>query len=113
MADVLSNIGAVALAAGDYVAFLQATSPNNATWGSIDTSDIYAGGEFVFQNNGGNPALWTTSDWSSDWQGTNYDLAFEMVFDENNNNDVPVAPTLPLLVTGIVLMFGARRRQPG
>ncbi len=108
MADVFSSVGALALAAGDYVAFLQATSPGSAAWGSVDGSDAYAGGEFVFQNNGGNPAQWTTTNWESDWQGPDHDLAFEMVFDEDNNQ-VPVAPTLPLLVTGFALMFGARR----
>jgi len=40
-------------------------------WGSVDDSS-YAGGTFVFQNNGGDESQWTTSPWST----FGIDLAF-------------------------------------
>lgn len=41
-------------------------------WGAVDDG-AYANGTFVFQNNGGNSANWTTSPWS----GFGLDLAFD------------------------------------
>ena len=108
MESVSVNTGATGLGAGQYVAFLQATSNGAALWGSVSGSSVYDGGAFVFQNNGGNTGLWGTVNWDTNGQGAGSDLAFAL--------DYTVA-TVPL-PAGLVLLLGAlgslaalRRRQ--
>lgn len=110
MSDVSIDTGGVALGAGAYVAFLQATSNGPANWGSIAGFDAYAGGEFVFQNNGGDTAQWTTVVWRGDWLGPDYDLAFRLGFAEVA--PVPLAAALPLLGSGLLALglLGRRKR---
>lgn len=108
MRDVSIATGGFTLGAGSYVAFLQATSRGMTSWGSVAMSDAYSGGEFVFQNNGGDTSLWTTTDWRGDWQGANSDLAFRIDYEEIA--PIPVAPALPLLATGLAALVLLRRR---
>ncbi len=109
MSSISSSVGSLALAAGDYVAFFQATSNGAAMWGSNGSSDVYAGGEFVFQNNSGDTSEWTTSAWNTDWEGTDFDTAFELVFDRDSN-PIPAPATIALFALGLGAL-GLRRRQ--
>ncbi len=107
MQSVDTSLGALALSAGNYVAFYQASSDGSVDWGSV-LSDAYDGGRFVFQNNGGDTSQWTTSSWTVDWQGPGFDLAFELDFD---NAEIPVSAPTSLLFTGLALcgLFLGRR----
>lgn len=105
MSTVSIGTGGIDLGAGTFVAFLQATSNGGTRWGSVNGSDAYAGGEFVFQNNGGNTSQWTTSNWSGDWQGPDYDLAFAL-----DVSPIPLPAGLPLLV-GALGALGLVRRK--
>jgi hypothetical protein len=51
--------------------FEQCTASYVLNWGSVDDS-VYAGGTFVYQNNGGDEGQWTTSAWNT----FGIDLAF-------------------------------------
>ena len=63
--------GNVPLTTGQYVLFAstsedQAAAPNSACrWGAITNNNGVPGGQFVFINNGPNPAQWTTNTWSN------------------------------------------------
>ena len=66
---VTFNTGGISLPAGTYVLFAstsqdQTGAPNSACrWGAVPNS-AYAGGQFVYSNNGSNTA-WTSSPWST------------------------------------------------
>lgn len=92
------DLGNVALGIGQYVAFLQATSSGSAAWGSV-SADVYSGGAFVFQNNGGNEMSFGTSNWETNWQGSGSDLAFAMTFD--NIVPIPLPAALPLMLLAL------------
>jgi hypothetical protein len=101
---VTFSTGGLTLPAGTYVLFAstsrdQAGAPNSACrWGSVaDTA--YPGGNFVFLNNGANPALWTSGTWSA----ISYDLAMRV---NGLTNPVPAASTTSLLI-GFALLLGA------
>lgn len=109
MTTILTSAGNTLLGAGQFVAFLQATSTGSTAWGSVAGSDAYAGGAFVFQNNGGDQSQWGTVNWSTDWQGPGYDLAFAINYDDVAA--VPLPAGLPLLAAGIGGLFALRRRR--
>lgn len=79
---VTVSTGGVTLVAGSqYVTFLTTsmTSPQssaNYKWGSIGSDGVYAGGSFVYFNNGMNFSLLSSASWS--W--ISQDLAFLMTF---------------------------------
>jgi len=100
MTSVTTSAGNTLLGAGQYVAFLEAASSGSANWGSVGYTDSYAGGAFVFQNNGGDVSQYGTSDWSTDWQGAGSDLAFAI------NTDAAQPPAVPL-PAGVSLLGGA------
>lgn len=100
------NTGSLALGSGMYVAFLQASSGGAASWGST-TNDVYAGGSFVFQNNGGDSSQWGSSGWTTGWS-TAADVSFAV---NGVPAAVPVAPALPLLASGIGALAVLRRRR--
>jgi hypothetical protein len=76
MSSVVIDTGGVQLpSAGQYVAFLQATSNGPATWGTA--GDSYAGNSYVYQNNGGNTASWASSGWAV---SSATDMAFALAF---------------------------------
>lgn len=109
MQTVTVDLGDVAVGAGQYVAFLQATSPGLALWGSV-FGDVYAGGGFVFQNNGGDETQFGTVNWQLNWQGPGYDLAFALTYDEVAPIPVPAALPLMLLALGGLGLVARRRR---
>ena len=45
---------------------------------ALDLADVYSGGEFVYQNNGGDESQWTSTAWSN--FGTGWDTAFKATF---------------------------------
>ncbi|MFN4128200.1 MAG: VPLPA-CTERM sorting domain-containing protein, partial [Paracoccaceae bacterium] len=101
-------LGNVMLGAGQYVAFLQATSDGYTSWGSV-AADAYAGGAFVFQNNNGDESQFGQSAWTSNWQGAGSDLAFSMTFDENIST--VRLPAGGLLLIGALGGLAALRRR--
>jgi hypothetical protein len=119
---VTFNTGELALAPGTYVLFAstsqdQAGAPYSACrWGALPGNDrYYAGGHFVFLNNGPNPATWTTGNWSSIY----YDLAFRvdgLAAPAPSAVGVPAASTTSLLIgfvslIGVALFEVFRRRR--
>lgn len=66
-------------------------------WGAIN-SNVYSGGNFVYQNNGSNTTQWTTVPWSA-FPGS--DLAFRATFNDPSSVEVPEADTLLLFGGGI------------
>ncbi len=66
-----------------YVAFgsidkdFEACTTYSVGW-ALDLSDAYTGGDFVYQNNGGDESQWTSTPWSS--FGTGWDAAFTATF---------------------------------
>ena len=105
-AAVSSSLGDTLAAAGQYVAFFQATSTGSAQWRGTDSAGTYDGGEFVFQNNGGNVSQWTTVNWNA---FGSRDLAFEIVTD--SVAAVPLPASLPLLLAGFGGLAAMRRRK--
>jgi hypothetical protein len=99
---VTFNTGGVSLPAGTYVLFAstsqdQTGAPNSSCrWGSVGNNTAYAGGQFVFLNNGPNPGQWTTSTWSN----INQDLAFQVngLTTAPQATGVPAASTTSLLI---------------
>ena len=116
------DVGGVTLAPGTtYVAFLSSSGLFGAiplesattAWGQIQTvmTDPYSDGHFVFNNNGDDFALLSTSPWVSFDGG---DLAFELQFTGSAEPSVVPEPSTVLLMgTGLgILGLGlARRRQ--
>jgi hypothetical protein len=45
--------------------FAQCQNNYELGWGLVTSGDKYLGGGFVYQNNGGNPANWTTAPWNT------------------------------------------------
>jgi hypothetical protein len=118
---VTFNTGGITLAPGTYVLFAstsqdQTGAPSSSCrWGSVGDNTAYAGGLFVFLNNGPNAAQWTTSTWSSIAQ----DLAFQvdgLVSPRPTAVGAPAASTISLLLgfaalIGVGLFQASRRRQ--
>lgn len=96
---VTFNVGGITLTPGTYVLFAstsqdQTGAPSSACrWGSV-ANTAYAGGQFVFLNNGPNPAQWTSSAWST----IASDLAFQV------DGLVVAAPAVPTTSTTSLLI---------
>src|SRR5581483_411691 len=65
--------GGVALTAGEQIVIFASVSKDYGLgsgqvgcWGAT-ALDTYAGGEFVYINNGGDPSQWTTGSWTTDY----------------------------------------------
>ena len=73
------NTGSINLPAGQYVLFASTSQDTQTSvacrWGV--QSDIYAGGQFVFINNGTDTTQWTSTGWSN---FSGQDLAFQAIF---------------------------------
>lgn len=104
---VTVSLGNVLVAAGQYVAFFQATSNGFAEWGSAPNTS-YAGVDFVFQNNGGDGSQFGTTD----WENPGIDLAFAIRYDEAVA-PIPLPAGLPLLAAGLGMMGLVARRRKG
>lgn len=116
---VTFSTGGITLPAGTYVLFAstsqdQTGAPSSACrWGAVTNNTAYAGGQFVFLNNGPNPGQWTTSPWSAFSQ----DLAFQVDgLVPPQATSVPAASTTSLLIglvglTAVGLYQLTRSRQ--
>ena len=114
--QVTVSTGGVSLTGGSmYVAFLSASglAGSSTTQWEFGTGDTYAGGEFVFMNNGENTGAWTTGTWNTDHAGTNRDVRFEMQFSATQMSQVPEPATVALSATGLLALggIGALRRR--
>jgi hypothetical protein len=112
---VTFNVGDLSLVPGTYVLMAstsqdQTGAPSSACrWGSLQSNTLYAGGQFVFINNGPDPAAWTTVTWSS----IPRDLAFQV---DGVAVAVPAASTASLLICfagliAVALYYTARPRR--
>jgi len=96
----------------EYVLFFNVSNffdgfAEDVAWGQPQNQDLYAGGEFVFLNNGNNFGALTTSTWTTGWLGAGGDLAFEAVL-----SPVPEPASLALMGLGAAgLLVVQRRRQ--
>jgi hypothetical protein len=101
------DTGNLPLVSGEeYVAFLSASnffdgSAAQTEIGGMPQSDTYAGGKYVFQNNGSDTSFWTTQSWGS--LGGN-DVAFVANF------VVPEPASLVMLGLGLAAVGAQRRR---
>jgi len=106
--------GGLSLVPGDMYALFLSTSGLAGTgrimWEAA-TSNEYAGGNFVFMNNGENTGDWTTMAWSS---GFASDLHFEATF-ASASATVPEPSTWVMMITGLVALglVTLRRRRDG
>lgn len=101
--------GGIQLVAGQqYVAFTSASLFFDGLQGTAvaggNGSDGYAGGSFVYMNNGSDTSQWTTFGWST---GGGIDTAFEAVF---RSQAVPEPAALALFCLGLT-GFGLSRRK--
>jgi len=109
LATVTIN-AATTLAAGSYIAYLEATSSGFAEFGTVWGNDAYAGGEFLYQDTGGNVTARVATPWVGDVQGPNWDLAFALGT-ATQVAAVPIAPALPLLASALGALGIAQRRK--
>jgi hypothetical protein len=107
------NTGGLSLTTGSTYALFLSTSglagSGRIQWESA-TGDEYAGGHFIFLNNGENTSAWTTDGWSSQPS----DLHFEATF-AGVSTTVPEPSTWVMLVTGLLALgvVAMRRRRNG
>lgn len=105
------NTGGLTLTSGDmYTLFLSTsglTGTGRIQWEAA-TSNEYAGGSFMYLNNGEDQSQWTSTAWAV---GVVDDLHFNASFG-NANNVVPEPRTWLLLASGLVgLLFGPLRSK--
>jgi len=106
------NTGGVALTTGNsYAAFFSVSdlfdgSLGTSNWGIIYPADIYAGGQFVFYNNGNNFGLLTAGAWDTFGPA---DLAFQMSF--GDTQAVPEPATIALFAFGALGLARKRRAK--
>ena len=116
------DVGGLPLTSGStYVAFLSASghfasiplAAAMSSWGLVPTNavDHYDMGEFIFNNNGDDLSLLSTTQWSASFGGS--DLAFELSFEnEISPSAVPEPSTVLLTGTGLgILLLGMARRR--
>ena len=109
------NTGGIQLTAGQqYVAFFSASlffdgSAGGSVW-ELSISDVYAGGNFVFNNNGSNFNSLTTQAWGCGNNGCgSLDAWFRA--DLSDGNAVPEAPSWSLALAALAALGAARRRR--
>ena len=108
MGSYTADFGSVALGAGTYAVFFQATGGGaSSNWGRTLSDDAYAGGTFLFQNNGGDASQLNGGTLGF---GNFGDLAFEITYD-SIVAPVPLPATALLLALPLAgLGFAGRRR---
>lgn len=105
------NTGGLALTPGDTYVLFASSSQGNQTptlgggWGFIPRGSVYAGGAFVFINNGNDISKWTSSAWATNWEGTGNDLAFKADF-----SSVPEPSVRILLALALGALFVLTRQ---
>ncbi|MCB5185453.1 FxDxF family PEP-CTERM protein [Methylobacillus gramineus] len=83
---------------------IQSGTTETNRWGYLDDGASYAGGEFVFINNGNDRSQLTQDAWTTNWNG---DLVFSV-----NVVAVPEPSTYGLLLIGLGLVgYTSRRKQ--
>ena len=126
--EVVFNTGGLHLApAASYVLFASVSSfiPGHSGTGSFaqpQNQDIYAGGVFVWLNNGSDTGLWTSQNWIQNFLGVGADLTFKAVFSSNAPppTDPPPTPTpeppsalLACAFVGILSLRAKKKRNSG
>ena len=106
------NTGGLSLTTGSVYALFLSTS-GLAGSGRIQweaTGEEYAGGNFVFLNNGENTSAWTTDEWSVYASDLHFEANFAGV-----STTVPEPSTWLMLVTGLLALgvVAMRRRRDG
>jgi hypothetical protein len=108
--------GGLVLKSGQqYVLFASSSRQNtghsgSGTWAQPQSQDVYSGGGFVFLNNGNNPALWTSQNWTQNYLGPGSDLTFKAVFTDPPTNPEP--SSVALLAIGLAgLIMGEFHRR--
>ena len=114
MTQYTYNTGGVVLSAGSqYVIFasvsLNYVPTNGAGVFGARSDNTYAGGQFVYLNNGPNFGLLTTDPWST--FGTSYDLAFVANFSTPAGAEVPEPAAMLLFGTGLAGVAARMRKR--
>ena len=76
-----------------------------SNWDS-PAADQYAGGAFVYLNNGENTGAWTSQTWSTNRQGTGSDIRFQASFVA-----APEPSTFAFVATGLLAVVGFARHR--
>ena len=104
--QVITSTGGLSLTGGAmYVAFLSTSGvagTGGISW-ELSATSPYAGGMFVYANNGENTAAWTGQSWDN-FGGS--DVRFEMQFSAGQVSAVPEPATVALSATGLLALGG-------
>ena len=114
---VTFNVGSLSLPAGRYILFAstsqdQSGAPNSACrWGAVGNNAASPGGQFMFLNNGPDPAQWTTTAWST----IANDLAFQVDGLTTSSVAIPTLSEWGMIILSGLLAVGTfvvmRRRM--
>ncbi len=103
--------------AGDTWVFFVSTSADSGPdaggkWAQPQNQNLYAGGAFVFINNGSDPSGWTTDPWTQNFLGSGADMTFSATWQQEPGTPIPEASTWIMCVSaGILTLILYRRRR--
>ncbi len=106
-------------AAGDTWVFFVSTAADSGPdaggkWAQPQSQNLYAGGGFVFLNNGSDPSEWTTDAWTQNFLGSGTDMTFSATWEPDANGGTPIPETSTWIMftsAGMMLAVLYRRRQ--